>query len=119
MKENLQKAYSAINALVEDIKRVARENGGIVDTQVKGCTRIKAYVYDNYAVGDGNYIECDVMGIKVINDKLFVLPDFGAYYTFGETDVNSVENGEWYEISEGLLSTQTILSIADSIDQYI
>ena len=119
MKENLQKAYSAINALVEDIKRVARENGGIVDTQVKGCTRIKAYVYDNYAVGDGNYIECDVMGIKVINDKLFVLPDFGAYYTFGETDVKSVEDSEWYEVPRELLSAPSILSIAESIDQYI
>lgn len=119
MKENLQKANNAINALVEDIKRVVRENGGVVDTQVKGGDRIKAYIYDDYAECDGNYIECDVMGIKVVNDKLFILPDLGACYIFGETDVDSVEDGEWYEIHTGLLSAQTILSIADSLDQYI
>ena len=119
MKENLQKANNAIDALVEDIKRVVRENGGIVDTQVKGGDRIKAYIYDCYAEVDGNYIECDVMGIRVVNDNLFVLPDLGACYTFGETDVVSVEDGEWYEIHTGLLSALTILSIAESIDQYI
>jgi hypothetical protein len=120
MKENLQKANNAINALVEDIKRVVLEEGGIVDTQVKGCKHIRAYIYDCYAECDGNYIACDVMGVKVIDDKLFVLPDFGACYIFGETDVKSVENSEWYEIHEGLLlSAQTILSIAESIDQYI
>ena len=119
MKENLQKAHSAINTLVEDIKRVTRENGGIIDTQVKGCTRIKAYLYDNYAPSGGNYIECNVIGIKVVNDKLFVLPDLGAYYIFGETDVKSVEDSEWYEVPRELLSAPSILSIAESIDQYI
>ena len=119
MKSNLQKANNAIEALVEDIKRVAREAGGIIDTQVKGCDHIKAYVYDCYAEFDNNYIECDVMGIKVVNDKLFVLPDFGSCYIFGETNINSVEDSEWYEIHTGLLSAQTILSIAESIDQYI
>lgn len=119
MKTNLQKAHNAIEALVEDIKRVVRENGGIIDTQVEGCDRIKAYVYDCYATFDGNYIECDVMGIRLVNDKLFVLPDLGACYTFGETDVNSVEDSEWYEIHTGLLTAPTILSIAESIDQYI
>ena len=119
MKENLQKANSAINALVEDIKRVTRENGGIIDTQTRGCTRIKAYIYDNYEPSGDNYTGCNVMGIKVINDKLFVLPDYGAYYTFGRTDVKSVEDSEWYEVPRELLSAQTILSIAESIDQYI
>ena len=119
MKANLQKANNAIEALVEDIKRVVRENGGIVDTQSIGCDRIKVYIYDNYAECDGNYIECDVMGIKVVNDKLFVLPDFGSCYVFGETDVKSVEDSEWYEIHTELLTAQTILSIAESIDQYI
>lgn len=119
MKANLQKANNAIEALIEDIKRVTRENGGIIDTQVGDCDRIKAYIYDDYAECDGNYIECDVMGIKVVNDKMFVLPDFGGCYIFGETDVDSVEDSEWYEIHTGLLSAQTILSIAESIDQYI
>ena len=119
MKENLLKANSAINALVEDIKRVVRENGGIVDTQVEGCDRIKSYVYDDWAQCDGDYVECDVMGIKVVNDELFVLPDLGACYCFGETDIDSVEDGEWLEIHEWLLTAQTILSIADRLDQYI
>ena len=120
MNTNLQKANNAIEALVEDIKRVVRENGGIVDTQVKGCDRIKSYVYDYYAECDGNYIECDVMGIKVVNNELFVLPDVGGYYTFGETDVNSAKDSEmWYEIHAGLLTAQTVLSIADRLVQYI
>lgn len=120
MKSNLQKANNAIEALVEDIKRVVRENGGIIDTQVEGCDRIKAYVYDCYADFDDTYIKYNVIGIKVVNDKLFVLPDVVAYYTFGETDVNSAKDSElWYEIHTGLLSAQTILSIAESIDQYI
>lgn len=119
MKANLQKANNAIEALVEDIKRVTRENGGIIDTQDMGCDRIKAYIYDYYAECDGNYIECDVMGISVVNDKLFILPDLGGCYNFGETDLDSVADSEWYEIHAGLLTAQTILSIAESIDQYI
>lgn len=119
MKENLQKAHTAIDALVEGIKRLVRENGGIVDTQTIGCTRIKVYIYDNYEPSGDNYSGCNVMGIKVINDKLFVLPDYGAYYIFGRTDVKSVEDSEWYEVPRELLSAQSILSIANSIDQYI
>lgn len=120
MKENLQKAHSAINALVEDIKRVIRENGGIIDTQSRDCARIKTYIYENYG-GEAIYVKCDVMGIKVVNDKLFVLPAYGSYYTFGRTDVKSVEDSEWFEIRtrSGLLTAQTILSIAEVINQYI
>lgn len=77
MKANLQKANNAIEALVEDIKRVVREAGGTIDTQVKGCDRIKAYIYDYYAECDGNYIECDVMGISVVNDKLYHISILG------------------------------------------
>ena len=53
----------------------------------------------------------DIIGIYNKNRNIIV--------AFGETDVDSVEDSEWYEIHAGLLSAQTILSIAESIDQYI
>ena len=117
MKTNLQKANNAIDALVEDIKQVVRENGGIVDTQVKGCDRILAYITDY-----DSYLECLVMGIKLDGERLMILPDYGACYSFGLTDVRTVEGSEWYEVrrdSKDLLFTQAILSIAESLDQYI
>lgn len=118
MKENLQKAHTAIDALVEDIKRLVRENGGIVDTQVKGCFRIMSYIIDY----DDDIVECQVMGVKVENDTLYVLPDYAGCYFFGETNIKEVEDSEWYAVNRyasDILANQTILCIAEHIDQYV
>ena len=113
MKDNLKNTVNAINALVDDIKQLVIDNGGIIDTQKSGCDRIKSYIVDGKEID-----ECSVMGIKVDGNQLFILPDYGGSYCFGETDIKKTEEYEWFAVSEILLA-QTILSIAESIEQYI
>lgn len=116
MKENLKNAVNAINALVDEIKQLVMDNGGIIDTQKKGCDRINTYVNE----GHSEICRCHVMGIKVKENHLFILADYGSGYTFGETDIESTAECEWFEVyNKEILIEQTILSIAESIEQYI
>lgn len=116
MKDNLKNAVNAINALVEEIKQLVMDNGGIIDTQKKGCNRINTYIIEKH----GEIYGCYVMGIKVKENKLFILADYGSYYTFGKTNIENTEDDEWFEVNnKEILIEQTILSIAESIEQYI
>lgn len=112
MKNNLK---NAVNSLLGEIKQLVIDNGGIIDTQKKGCNRINTYIIE----GHGEIYECHVMGIKVKENKLFILADYGNGYTFGETDIKNTVDEEWFEVNKGILIEQTILSIAESIEQYI
>ncbi len=119
MKNNLKNAVNAINAindLFEEIKQLVIDNGRIIDTQKKGCDRINAYIIE----GHGEIYECNVMGIKVKENHLFILADYGSNYTFGETDIKNTNDYEWFKVNiKEMLIEQTILSIAESIEQYI
>ena len=116
MKENLKNAVNAINALVDEIKQLVINNGGVINTQKRGCDRINTYIIE----GHGEIYGCDVMGIKVKENQLFILADYGSDYTFGETDIENTEECEWFEVNnKEMLIEQTILSIAESIEQYI
>lgn len=116
MKDNLKNAVNAINALVEEIKQLVMDNGRIIDTQKKGCNRINTYVIEGY----GEIFGCYVMGIKVKENQLFILAGYGNCYTFGQTDIENTDDDEWFEVNNKMILTeQTILSIAESIEQYI
>lgn len=116
MKDNLKNAANAINALVDEIKQIVMDNDGIIDTQKKGCDRINTYIIEDH----GEIYVCNVMAIKVKENHLFILADYGGDYTFGETDIENTEDYEWFEVNhKEMLIEQTILSIAESIEQYI
>ena len=118
-KENLRNALASINALVEDVKEFVKANGGIIDTQNEKCDTLYSYVVD---WGNDEVVECKVLGVKVVDDTLLVLPAYGSIYFWGDVDIAKVEDDEWYvlgECGDSILTAQTILSIAECIDEYI
>ena len=118
-KENLQNVLKSINALVEDVKEFVKANGGIIDTQDKKCDTLYSYVI-NWV--EDEIVECKVLGVKVVDDTLFILPAYGSFYFWGDVDIANVEDDEWYVIGDcgdSILTAQTILSIAECIDQYV
>ena len=118
-KENLQNALKSINALVEDVKEFVKANGGIIDTQNEKCDTLYSYVVD---WGNDEVVECKVLGVRVVDDELFILPAYGSLYFYGVEDITKVEMDEWYSVGycgDSILTAQTILSIAECIDEYI
>jgi hypothetical protein len=118
-KENLRNALASINALVEDVKEFVKANGGIINTQNEECDTLYSYVVD---WGIDEVVECKVLGVKVVDDTLLVLPAYGSAYLWGDVDITKVEDDEWYVVGscgDSILTAQTILSIAECIDEYI
>lgn len=118
-KENLQNALKSINALVEDVKEFVKANGGIIDTQDEGCDTLYSYVVD---WGNDEVVECKVLGVKVVDDTLLILPAYGSAYFWGNVDIANVEDSEWYVVGDcgdSILTSQTILSIAECIEEYV
>lgn len=118
-KENLRNALASINALVEDVKEFVKANGGIINTQNEECDTLYSYVVD-WDIDE--VVECKVLGVKVVDDTLLVLPAYGSAYLWGDVDITNVEDSEWYVIGscgDSVLTAQTILSIAECIDEYI
>lgn len=118
-KENLRNALASINALVEDVKEFVKANGGIINTQNEECDTLYSYVID-WDIDE--VVECKVLGVKVVDDTLLVLPAYGSVYLCGDVDIINVEDSEWYVVGscgDSVLTAQTILSIAECIDEYI
>lgn len=112
-------AVNAIHKLVEDVKEFVKANGGIIDTQNEKCDTLYSYVVD---WTNDEVVECKVLGVKVVDDTLLVLPAYGSIYFWGEVDIANVVDDEWYvlgECGDSILTAQTILSIAECIDEYI
>jgi hypothetical protein len=112
-------AVNAINKLVKDVTEFVKANGGIIDTQDKEKDTLYSYVID---WSNDEVVECKVLGVKVVDDTLLVLPAYGSIYFGGNVDIANVEDGEWYVVGEcgdSILMAQTILSIAECIHEYI
>ena len=119
MEKNLKIAFNAIDALVEDVKAFVKENGGFIKTEDDGYSdTIYAYVID----WDNDDVHEDVVyAIKVEDDELYVAT-CGKNMGVIATNVDDVPEDEWYPVGTGgdsVLLAQTILSIAESIEQYV
>lgn len=120
MKENLFLANKAINNLVNDVTRFVKQNGGFINTQNNdgACDQIYAYVVDWYG---NNVNEERVIAVRTTDGVLEIAtnPMCKANYSNGLKE-EDIPTAEWYEIDgDSILTAQTILSIADSINQYI
>lgn len=118
--ENLQNALKSIDALVEDVKEFVKANGGFISTHDMSCDGIYAYVVD-WDMNDVN--EKRVIAIRVVNNVLEIATTLfkNDVYDTALTE-NDFENEDWMIVGscgDSVLTTQTILSIAESIDQYV
>ena len=118
--KNLDKAVKAIENLTEEVKDFVVKNGGFINTtNVEGeCDDIYGYLIDWYA---DEVEEVKVIAIKVEEDTLSVATSTKNMVTIidGKEDL---EDDEWYPMGTGgdsILQAQTILSIAESIEQYV
>lgn len=112
-------AVNAINKLVKDVTEFVKANGGIIDTQDKEKDTLYSYVVD---WGSDEVVECKVIGVKVVEDTLLILPAYGSIYFGDNVDIANVEDDEWYVVGstgDSILMAQTILSIAECIHEYI
>ena len=112
-------AVNAIDKLVKDVTEFVKANGGIIDTQDKEKDTLYSYVID---WSNDEVVECKVLGVKVVDDTLLVLPAYGSIYFWGDVDITKVVDDEWYVVGstgDSILTAQTILSIAECIHEYI
>lgn len=123
MKKNLKVAVNAVNALVEDVKTFVKANGGFINTMNEDGSydNIYAYVID-WDNDDVN--EEYVLAVRVKDDTLEIIPtSYKLRYSYDEeiTEDTFVDD-DWYPVGTGgdsVLLAQTILSIAESIEQYV
>jgi hypothetical protein len=119
-KKNLQNAYRAINYLVEDVKKFANDNGGFISTHDLGNDTMYAYVFTfDFEI----VTEQRILAICVKDDVLYILP---TPYTRDEytkpITANDFNEDDWYIVGscgDYVLNAQTIISIAESIEQYV
>jgi hypothetical protein len=107
-KSNLNIAIDAIDNLVNDVKVFVNDNGGFLNTSNPECDTMYAYVID-WDIDD--VYETKIFAIRVADNNLEILVP---------NNVNGDFN--WYVIGscgDSVLTAQTILSIAESIEQYI
>ena len=119
-KENLQNALKSINALVEDVKEFVKDNGGFISTHDLTCDTMYAYVID---WNMDNVDEERVIAIRVIDDVLEIATTFfkNEVYEVALTETDFTDE-DWMVVGscgDSVLTAQTILSIAESIDQYV
>lgn len=111
-KSNLNIAIDAIDNLVKDVKVFVNDNGCFLNTSNPECDNMYAYVID---WDIDNVYETKIFAIRVTDDNLEILVPNNVNGDF-DIDLN------WYIIGscgDSVLTAQTILSIAESIEQYI
>ena len=120
MEKNLKVACNAINALVEDVKTFVKANGGFIKTSNEdgACDNIYGYVVD-WDVDDVH--EDIIYAIKVEGDELYVATCGKRWITIANS-ADEVDENDWYIVGSNgdmVLTSPTILSIAESIEQYV
>ena len=120
MKQTLRNAYGAINSLVVKVRDFVKENGGFIATANDELDTIYGYKID---WNTDDVSEIRIIAVRVKDDTLQVA---GTIYKNDRYDEPITEDyftdDEWYDVGDGgdsILTAQTILSIADSIDQYV
>jgi hypothetical protein len=120
MKENLKIARNVIDAIVEDVKNFVKDNGGFIATTDEKCDIIYAYKID-WEYDDVS--EQRVLAVCVENDELMVAMTPYKTDIYDEPlDKDYFNDNEWYCVGScgtTVLTAQTILSIAECIDQYV
>lgn len=120
VRENLKIARNAIDAVVGAVKNFVKDNGGFIATTDEKCDKIYAYKID-WEYDDVS--EQRVIAVRVIDDELMVVmtPYKNDIYDEPITE-DYFNDNEWYCVGscgDLVFTAQTILSIAESIDQYV
>lgn len=120
MEKTLKNVLGGINQLVNEVTKFVKTNGGFIDTSnSKGdCDYIYGYIVD---WGADEVSEEVVYAVKVEDDKLFIATCNKEWMTIAES-ADCVPDEEWYVVGtcgDSVLTAQTILSIAESIEQYV
>ena len=119
-KENLKIALNAIDAVVKDVKKFVKDNGGFISTHDLYCDTMYAYVID---WNTDNVVEERIIAIRVIDGVLEIATTFfkNDVYEVALTE-NDFSDEDWMVVGsfgDSVLTAQTILSIAECIDQYV
>ena len=119
--ENLKIALNAIDAVVEDVKKFVKDNGGFISTHDLSCDTMYAYVIDWNV---DNVVEERVIAIRVIDGVLEIATTYykNDVYEVALTENDFTDDEDWMVVGsfgDYVLTAQTILSIAESIDQYV
>ena len=118
--ENLNKTYNAINSLLNEVKELVKKNGGFINTTNlnKQNDQMYAYVYSwEYELLE----EVEVIAVKVENNTLYIATCVKSF-NMELYSIDELDEDDWYSVdmaSADVLFIQTILSIAESIEQYV
>ena len=119
-KENLKIALNAIDVVVEDVKEFVKTNGGFISTHDLTCDTMYAYVIDWNV---DNVVEERIIAVRVIENVLEIATTFYKNDIYYEVlTENDFDDEDWMVVGscgDSVLTAQTILSIAESIDQYV
>ena len=119
MKQTLKDAYGVINSLVVKVKDFVKENGGFIATANDELDTIYGYEVD-WNTDDVNEIR--ILAVRVKDDVLQVAGTFYKNDRYDQITEDYFTDDEWYSVGDcgdSILTAQTILSIAESIDQYV
>ena len=117
--KNLSIAYKAINDLVMDVTTFVKQNGGFITTTNETCDKMYAYIVD--LSGESGVFEEKIVAIMVENDILYIAT-CPLSLNLIINNKNEINEDEWLLVgtcSDCVLTPQTILSIADSVKQYV
>lgn len=118
--ENLNKTYDLIKSLLNEVKELVKKNGSFINTTNLNRENDQMYAFVHFWE-QGLVEEVKVIAIKVEDNMLYI----ATCPISNNIEVNSVDDfdeDDWYIVSlyaDDILPTQTILSIAESIEQYV
>ncbi len=120
MKQTLADVSKGINILVNKVRDFVNENGGFISTTNSQWDTMYAYIVD----WDLDIVtEERIIAVRVKDDLLQIIatPYKNDVYDEDMREENCYEE-DWHTIGtcgDSVLTAQTILSIAESIDQYV
>ena len=118
--KHLGNAVNAIENLTNEVKDFVVKNDGFINTSnaLGNCDQIYGYIID----WDADAVEEQkVVALKVEDDILYIATSPKSIVVIVDSKAD-FEDDEWYALGTGgdcVLQAQTILSIADSIEQYV
>lgn len=115
--------FKELDNLLEQVKTIVKDNGGFLNTQNNDYSKdtMYAYVVDDWDMID-SITEKTIVCMRVIDDRLELgLCPNSINYTEGLVE-SDLTDDDWYTCSPCGSDTffpQTILSIIESIHQYV
>ena len=120
MKQTLADVSKGINILVNKVRDFVKENGGFISTTNSQWDTMYAYIVD----WDLDIVtEERIIAVRVKDDLLQIIgtPYKNDVYEEDMREEDCCEE-DWYTIGtcgDSVLTAQTIISMAESIDQYV